>query len=606
MRPNEIIKYCLSLCVLMFVVSITSAQEKFLAHEQAFIFEARSISQDKVQLNWTIAPDYYVYKYQLAVRSGQQAVKFTLPVAKAKHDEFFGDTEVYYQQLNFPVAVEPNKEYQVSYQGCAEKGLCYPLIQTTFNTDADGLVILENPTPLESTTSLWTTAQNQVAENNTQSQKIESTSTETSEHVQPANAPSISSSNNAQDQQWSQKLHQQSFALSLVIFIGLGCLLAFTPCSLPMLPILSSLLVRRHEGVKAIFISLTFVLSMATVYALLGVLAASAGSNFQRWLQQPFVLIAFSLIFVIFALNLFGLFELKLPQSWSNRLDGLQAKQRGGTLVGAGMMGMLSALLVGPCMTAPLAGTLLYISQTQNVMAGAILLFSLGLGMGIPLIMLTWLGQRAIPKPGMWMQYVRHVFAFLMLGLSIYFIRPLLSMELFNLLLLAVVIGLLIYLIGLIQKQRGSLRYIAIVILIGVSSLSIWQSVKFWHYQQMKAPTWQVVSNHQQLEQALLIAQKNQQAVVIDLYADWCIACQPLEREVWAAPDVQSALNQVVKIKLDLSDYHPEQQNLLKKWQLLGPPTALFIAKDGQEQRELRLTGSFNRQQLQLHLDQLQ
>lgn len=604
MRLNNIIGYCLSLCVLIFAISSASAQEKFLPQAQAFIFEARSISENQVELNWNIAPDYYLYKHQLAVSSGQQAVQFSLPVAKAKHDEFFGDTEVYYQQLNFPIDIQPNATYQVSYQGCAEKGLCYPLVQTSFKTDIDGLVVVEASTQSEASTSLWATAQSQINQTTPANSNSLDHDIATSDLVQ--SPPQNIAHNDAQDQQWSQKLHQQSFALSLVIFLGLGCLLAFTPCSLPMLPILSSLLVRRHDGVKAIFISLTFVLSMALVYALLGVLAASAGSNLQRWLQQPFVLLSFSFIFVIFALNLFGLFELKLPQSWANRLDGLQAKQRGGTLVGAGVMGVLSALLVGPCMTAPLAGTLLYISQTQNVMAGAMLLFSLGLGMGIPLILLTLLGQRAVPKPGMWMHYVRHVFAFLMLGLSIYFIRPLLAIDIFNLLLLAVVIGLSIYLICLIKKEQGWLRYTALVILLSVTGLSIWQSMRFWHYQQLTAPTWHVVTTSQQLEQVLLTAKRNQQAVVIDLYADWCIACQPLEREVWGHPEVQAALHQIVKVKLDLSQYHPQQQEILKKWQLLGPPTAVFVAENGQEQRALRLTGSFSRQQLKQNLTTLE
>ena len=170
----------------------------------------------------------------------------------------------------------------------------------------------------------------------------------------------------AQDQKWSSTLEQHSLAYSLLLFLGLGILLAFTPCSLPMLPILTSLIVREHKGVKAWTIALTFVLSMAMVYAVLGLIASAAGLNFQRWLQQPATLVAFSLLFVLFALNLFGLFEIKLPQKLLNRLDRMQSVQQGGTLIGASVMGMISALLVGPCMTAPLAGTLLFISQTQN------------------------------------------------------------------------------------------------------------------------------------------------------------------------------------------------------------------------------------------------
>ncbi|MEQ1309858.1 cytochrome c biogenesis protein CcdA, partial [Acinetobacter bereziniae] len=194
-----------------------------------------------------------------------------------------------------------------------------------------------------------------------------------SENKAEAAAPQI-----AQDQIWSAKLIEHSLWYGVLLFLGLGMLLAFTPCSLPMLPILTSLIIREHKGLKAWTIALTFVCSMALVYAGLGLIASSAGLNFQRWLQQPATLIAFSLLFVVFALNLFGLFELRLPQTWLNRLDRIQSMQQGGTLVGAGVMGVVSALLVGPCMTAPLAGTLLFISQTQNQWQGALLLFCLG------------------------------------------------------------------------------------------------------------------------------------------------------------------------------------------------------------------------------------
>ena len=578
-------------CVLLLYSVVSYADDKFLPEDQAFIFDARSIKQDTAELSWTIAPDYYLYKHQFSIQVNQQPITFQLPQAKDKFDDYFGQTEVYYHQLNIQIKTQPNQSYQVSYQGCAEKGLCYPLSQTSFATDQDGLVILANPKTQTQAGNIFSQASNASSHpsSETAAKKIEA-----------------QADVNAEDQQWSKRLHEQSFLISVLVFLGLGCLLAFTPCSLPMLPILSSLLIRKHEGVKAIAISVVFVLCMALVYAFLGVLAASAGSNLQRWLQQPFVLIGFSSIFIIFALNLFGLFELKLPQVWANRLDKLQSQQQGGTLIGAGVMGILSALLVGPCMTAPLAGTLLYISQTQNLWLGAVLLFCLGLGMGIPLILLTLLGQKAVPKPGIWMNYVRHVFAFLMLGLSLYFIRPLLSEVVLNLGLLAIVIALVIYLIRLIKQESGKVRMLAVVLLLGITSLSIWQSVSYWHYQQNRsAQVWHVVNNQQQLNELLNTAKQRQQAVVIDLYADWCIACQPLEREVWAHPQTEIALDGAMRIKLDLSQYDPAQKQLLQNWELLGPPTALFIAQDGQEQRHLRLTGTFSYQDLWRNMQSL-
>lgn len=571
------------LCACMLLSSIAWAEDKFLPSEQAFKFEARSINQQQVTLHWDIADDYYLYKHQFEVKVDNVTLSLDLPAAKPKHDEFFGDTEVYYDRIDFDIAVQPNRVYEVVYQGCAEKGLCYPISQSQFKTDQDGLVVLAEP-------SLFAAPQKGLFDS---AGDHTDTSSET-----PAPLNSSINTEIAPDQQWSTRLHEQSYLWSMILFLGLGCLLAFTPCSLPMLPILSSLLIRKHIGVKAGAISVVFVLAMASVYALLGIVAASAGSNFQRWLQQPAILIGFSTIFILFALNLFGVFELKLPHSWSNRLDQLQARQKGGTLAGAALMGMLSALLVGPCMTAPLAGTLLYISQTQNIVIGASLLFCLGLGMGIPLILLSLIGQKAVPKPGQWMHYVRHVFAFMMLGLSLYFVRPLLTIEIFNLCLLVIALALAGYLVWLALKERVWIRYSAIVVLLALLAISGWKGTQYWQYQTRQQEVWQVVTTQQQFEQTLQQAKQLNRPIIVDLYADWCIACQPIERDIWTNPDIQQQLASVTKIKIDLSRYDTSQKALLNKWQMLGPPTVLFLDQNGQEQRELRLTGSFKKARL--------
>lgn len=583
------------LLVLWLVIGRSAyAEQAFLASEQAFAFEAQSLSQTQVELKWKIAQDYYLYQHQLAVVQGQQPVKFSLPPAQPKHDAYFGDTKVYYQQLTFPIQVQPNQSYQVTYQGCAEKGLCYPISQTSFQTDAEGLVILADQSS--------TKAQQRVFQSTQHSAFQQRITTDVPAEGDTVSATSVPN-DTAQDEVWSSRLHEQSLAWSIVLFLGLGCLLAFTPCSLPMLPILSGLLIRKHVGVKAGTISLIFVLSMASVYALLGVMAASVGSNFQRWLQQPAVLIAFSGLFVVFALNLFGLFELKLPQSWSNRLDQLQGKQKGGTLLGAALMGVLSALLVGPCMTAPLAGTLLYISQTQNMLIGAVLLFSLGLGMGLPLMVLSLIGQRAVPKPGIWMMYVRHVFAFIMLGLSLYFVRPLLSIEIFNLSLLLIALILAVYLLYLMVKSYTLwLRGTAALLLVLLGGVSVWKGTQYWQYQNQQHMVWTVVTTQAEFKAALQQAREKQQPILVDLYADWCIACQPIERNIWNNPEIQQTLTHVTKIKVDLSRYDESQKQLLQAWQMLGPPTVLFLDADGQEQRHLRLTGEFKRAKLAAHL----
>ncbi len=569
-----------------------AAQEKFLPSEQAFEFQAQSITNRQVELKWQVADHYYLYKHQFAVQQGQQSLTLDLPPAKNKYDEYYGNTQVYYHQIAFSIAVEPNQQYQVSFQGCAEQGLCYPLSKTEFRTDQDGLLVLSDQAVVaHSQNDLFKPTTRSAFELTTSSSAIAQASSD-------QQSTSIALQENAEDQQWLMRLQQQSLLWSVVLFLGLGCLLAFTPCSLPMLPILSSLLIRKHSGVRAVAISLVFVLSMASVYAILGIVAASAGSSFQRWLQQPAVLIVFSGIFVVLALNLFGVFELKLPQAWSNKLDQLQAHQKGGTLLSAGLMGALSALLVGPCMTAPLAGTLLYISQTQNIWIGAALLFSLGLGMGLPLLLLSLIGEKALPKPGAWMHDIRHIFAFIMLGLSLYFVRPLLPIAIFNICLLLISLALLGYLIYLTIKKQNFIRYIAMVLLVLLTSLSVWKGVQYWQYQHTQPLVWQVVSTKSDFDRALAEAKQAGRPIIVDVYADWCIACQPIERKVWTSPEVQQALQDKTKIKIDLSRYDASQQILLNEWQMLGPPTVLFLDEYGQEQRLLRLTGEFKKLEL--------
>lgn len=408
----------------------------------------------------------------------------------------------------------------------------------------------------------------------------------------------------AQDQHWLQQLQQRSFAYAILLFLGLGFLLAFTPCSLPMIPILSSLLVREHKGVKAWTIALVFVLSMASVYAVMGFIASSAGLGLQRWLQQPATVIGFAILFVIFAINLFGAFEIKLPNRIVQRLDHWQSLQQGGTLVSAGIMGMLSALLVGPCMTAPLAGVLLFIAQSEHQWQGAMLLFSMGFGMGIPLLLVSILGERALPKAGMWMNQVKVFFGFVMLALALYFIRPLVPAVIYQMLMTTLVLSAIAYIL-----YKFMWKSLALKIIYALSVISSLTVIGYYHYQQHQQQnqmaaqqlTWQSVTQSQQLQQALATAQG--QKVVIDVYADWCVSCQPIER-MFKQADVQNALQGYYLIKLNLSEYDPEHQALLDSLEVLGPPTVMFLDEQGQELRQLRLTGSFKQVEFMQRLNE--
>ena len=591
----SLIQYFLG-TLLLLCGSLTYAQENsaapLLSPEEAFTFSVESTQTDQARLRWEIQPNYYLYQHKFEVQQGNQAVALDLPKAVEQYDENYGHSQVYYQQVEFNIPTLASQHYRVTWQGCAKDRICYPPQTIDFQTDIDGLVSMQN-TAANSQKRFLDVARSAQAANTNNSVLSET----------PQDQSTADSNNTvmAQDQKWSSTLEQHSLAYSLALFLGLGILLAFTPCSLPMLPILTSLIVREHKGVKAWMIALTFVISMAMVYAVLGLIASAAGLNFQRWLQQPATLIAFSLLFVVFALNLFGLFEIKLPQKWVNHLDRMQSVQQGGTLIGASVMGMISALLVGPCMTAPLAGTLLFISQTQNQWQGALLLFTLGFGMGIPLLLASVLGAKALPKAGEWMHQIKVIFAFLMLALSLYFIRPLLPELAMQILSLLLGLGFIVFAAYRLFAKTSQLKWLyALLLLVVVPFLAFnqYQHVQNLTTQQAdQLATWHIARTADEFEQLLATAPKDQM-IVVDVYADWCVACQPIEHRILKDSEVQHALAPYYLIKLDLSQYDLSHQNLLNQWDILGPPTYLFLDQQKKEIRALRLTGAFQKSEL--------
>ena len=591
----SLIQYFLG-TLLLLCGSLTYAQENsaapLLSPEEAFTFSVESTQTDQARLRWEIQPNYYLYQHKFEVQQGNQAVALDLSKAVDQYDENYGHSQVYYQQVEFNIPTLASQHYRVTWQGCAKDRICYPPQTIDFQTDIDGLVSMQNTTANSQKRFLDVARSAQAA--NTNNSVLSET---------PQDQSTADSNNTvmAQDQKWSSTLEQHSLAYSLALFLGLGILLAFTPCSLPMLPILTSLIVREHKGVKAWMIALTFVISMAMVYAVLGLIASAAGLNFQRWLQQPATLIAFSLLFVVFALNLFGLFEIKLPQKWVNHLDRMQSVQQGGTLIGASVMGMISALLVGPCMTAPLAGTLLFISQTQSQWQGALLLFTLGFGMGIPLLLASVLGAKALPKAGEWMHQIKVIFAFLMLALSLYFIRPLLPELAMQILSLLLGLGFIVFAAYRLFVKTSQLKWLyALLLLVVVPFLAFnqYQHVQNLTTQQAdQLATWHIARTADEFEQLLATAPKDQM-IVVDVYADWCVACQPIEHRILKDSEVQHALAPYYLIKLDLSQYDLSHQNLLNQWDILGPPTYLFLDQQKKEIRALRLTGAFQKSEL--------
>lgn len=656
---------CISVLVFNTVNTVVLANADFLPPDQAFQLSAESISANKAQLKWTIAPHYYLYHDQFKVSVNNKNIALSLPKGHIKDDPTFGKTEVHYDQVTSQIQVKPNSNYLVMYQGCSADGLCYPLQRKTIRTDADGLFPQSNTTTKNilannSTDSLLkpssdTTAQNTLNKQNSDSvADLATTTTQqkkilTGNNVESLESPATSASSEAivnqstdsstvitntvktdaktakdnntssttslqwnDDQSFFKLLSKDSLILNLLIFFGLGILLAFLPCSLPLIPILSGIIIQRAKGYKAVAIALSFVVSMAVVYAIMGVVVAEIGYSFQRWFQSPWIVSLFAILFVVLALNLFGLYQLNLPQALSQKLSNLQNNQKAGTIFGAIAMGALSALIVGPCMSAPLAGALLFVSQSQSAFLGGLYLFILGLGIGLPLFIASVFGSKLLPKPGKWMDRIKVSFGFVMLMVALYFIRPMLASTLYYAIFAILCIALAIYLFYALRDSEKAVNK-GILVIIALLSLaaSVWniqQSYSAYQIQhsQTKHLAWQKVTTANELENALNSAKQLAKPIIIDVYADWCVACQPIEKEVFPRVDVQDALKGFTLIQLDLTTYNESQDLILKQHEILGPPTMLFLNENGQEIRELRFTGTFTATQLIQQVAKLQ
>ncbi|MHB1352337.1 MAG: protein-disulfide reductase DsbD [Thiobacillus sp.] len=566
------------------------AQQSFLPVEQAFRLGVSQDGNGQVRLNWAISDGYYLYRKQVKVE-GEPAgsvKKVTLPPGVIKNDEYFGPSEVYHDQLAVQVEAPGAKALTISWQGCADAGICYPP-QTRRVTLADAAV-----TPDASAGD-----------------------------AKPAPGGAL-----GEDQDLAERLSNVSLGWMLAVFFGLGLLMTFTPCVLPMLPILSSLIAGSGAGPRRGFIlSLAFVLPMALTYAGVGAAAALAGANLQATLQNPWVLGAFGLIFVALALAMFGFYELQLPAALRNRLSTASQGQRGGTLGGAATMGVLSALLVGPCMTAPLAGALLYIGNTGDVLTGGLALFAMGLGMGVPLLVVGTLGARLLPRPGDWMNRVKALFGFILLGTAIVFVGRVLpaalTLGLWGAWLLAIALSLLA-LIHKIGSEKGRLvsRYLALLIglwggamLLGAAggasdplrplafmtaTAAPAQGTADKDFMARFAP----VKTEQALAARVAEAGGRGQWTLVDFYADWCVSCKAIEHEVFADPRVQQALADVQLLRPDVTANDADDKTLMRAHQVLGPPTILLIGPDGRERRVERIVGELGAEAFLARLEQ--
>ncbi len=531
----------------------------FLPVDKAFVLTSERLDSGETQLFWQITDGYYLYQKRLkfgGLAADQQPV---LPEGESHSDEFFGEQPVYRQGLEVKIPAAASGQIKVSYQGCADAGLCYP--PQTRVIDLGGKAA--------ATTG--------------------------------AEAP---------DQVLASSLQQRALGWSLLVFFGLGLLLAFTPCSLPMLPILAGMIVGSGATPRRGFaLASSYVICMALVYAAMGVIAALLGANLQAWLQNPWLLGAFATIFVVLALPMFGFFELQLPVALRDRLEHASRSRSGGSLIGAGVLGALSGLLVGPCMTAPLAGALLYIAQSGNALHGGLILFALGIGIGVPLLLLVTVGNRFLPKPGAWMNLLKGIFGFLFLATALLMLRPVLDSSLW----LGLCGALLV--IAAYSAWKQSAGFGRVAQMFGALSLllGLWGSVLVIGaaggsddpYQPLQvysagrvasaAPTghdaFTTIKEPAVLQRELDAAKAQGQWVLLDYYADWCVSCKVMEKKVFGEAKVMQALSDVRLLRLDVTADNAASRDLLSRYKVPGPPTFIWIGADGEERRSQRITG---------------
>ncbi len=598
-------------------VDDNAADEEPLEPDQAFPVTPPLYDGQKLFIRWDAAPDYYLYKHKFKVSvlnpDGFTQGELQLPSGKIKHDEFFGEIEALFHQIDLTVPLTlktptPKKlQVEVSWQGCAEKlGICYPPEIKFFGADldsaqlADGIMLTElDPADVAPTTTPASSPATPPAAPTTEAQPTQSPLPRSE---QDSIADTIAAGN---------------IPLTLLTFLGFGLLLAFTPCVFPMIPILSGIIAGQKNitSRQAFVLSLVYVLAMALTYTVVGVLAGLFGANLQATFQNPWILSSFSIIFVLLALSMFGFYELQMPASLQSRLTALSNQQSGGTLTGVAIMGVLSALIVGPCVAAPLAGALIYIGQTGDALLGGAALFFLSLGMGIPLLIIGTSAGKFMPRAGAWMESVRAVFGVLLLAVAIWMLErilpPAVALALWAALLVvsAIYMGALATLpatasgwqklwkgIGLLLLIHGSLVMVGaaggghdvLQPLKGAFSNSVGAAGNA-HSPATAGVSFRRITGTQGLQQAL--AEAKGKAVMLDFYADWCVSCKEMEKYTFPDAQVQAALAGFVLLQADVTGNTLADKELMKQFGIFGPPAMLFFDREGVERKELRLVG---------------
>ncbi len=560
---QRILTLILLLCSTSAVAGLFDApgRSSFVPADQAFVFDFQQHQHD-LTLNWQVKEGYYLYRQQIHVTPNQASIgPLALPVGETHEDEFYGKTEVYRQQLSLPLDVTQaanGATLTITYQGCADAGFCYP---------PETKIV-----PLMEVASAQSSA------------------------TPPAEKPV------AMPQTTRTAL---PFSALWALLIGIG--IAFTPCVLPMYPLISGIVLggrQRLSTPRALLLAFIYVQGMALTYTALGLVVAAAGLSFQAALQHPYVLIGLSVLFSLLALSMFGLFTLQLPSALQTRLTLWSNRQQGGSVGGVFAMGAIAGLICSPCTTAPLSAILLYIAQSGNLWLGGGTLYLYALGMGLPLILVTVFGNRLLPKSGPWMEQVKITFGFVILALPVFLLERVLGdtwgLRLWSLL------GVAFFAWAFITSLRATRPTVRVlqIVLLGAALVCV-RPLQDWAFgapavQDHSPLAFTPVQTVDELHQALV--QAKGRPVMLDLYADWCVACKEFEKYTFSDPQVQAALKESVLLQANVTANNAQDAALLRQLNVLGLPTILFFDAQGVEQPAARVTGFMDAATFAAHL----
>ena len=546
-----------------------TGDDEYLDPDVAFVLTSEAQSVNTVELNWRIADGYYLYKERIKLAPADAARPvgaIVLPKGEAHHDEYFGDQEIYRGSLDGTFSVPPGAktvDVNVTYQGCADAGLCYPPITKTLSVSLEGA-----PTTVSTSNA--------------------------------SNGGYVS-----EQDSFTAKLSGNLLVVIALAYLG-GLLMAFTPCVLPMVPILTGIIAGSGENTttkRGFLLALSYVAGIAVIYTLMGVIAAYIGSgvNLQAIFNQPKILIPFIVLFLVLASSMFGAFTIQMPSFIQTRLSDASNQQRAGTFVGVGVMGALSALIVSACVAPVLIGALTFIAQTGNALRGGVAMLAISIGMGTPLLLVGASAGALLPKAGAWMDTIKNLFGVMFMAVAAWLLSRMVTNWVVMLIwAIPVLIGAWILWRGF--KQGSNARVVArtlavaltaygAVLLIGAKLGSSNPLAPLQAQGQQKYLEFKRIKTVADLEREVAAASQAGRSVMLDFYADWCVSCKEMEHNTFTEADVQGALSNTTLLQADVTANDEQDRELLKHFGIFGPPTIAFYGADGTERRNFRVVG---------------